>query len=134
MTAQDPNPVRVPPAWGGPLAEQDYSMLSGSWITRELADQAMLRRVDAHVGPPFICFPLLAATTRAALGKADFALHLSGENGAFKTELAALFQRHFGAAMDRLHLPGAWSSTANALEMAAFQAKDTLRVVDDFAP
>jgi hypothetical protein len=48
--------------------------------------------------------------------------------------VAALHQRHFGAAMDRLHLPGAWSSTANALEMVAFHAKDTLLVVDDFAP
>src|SRR5260370_42080221 len=36
--------------------------------------------------------------------------------------------------MTRLHLPGAWSSTGNALEALAFQAKDTLFVIDDFAP
>jgi hypothetical protein len=88
----------------------------------------------ARLGPASISFPLLAATIRAALGEADFALHLAGETGAFKSEVAALYQRHFGAAMDRLHLPGAWSSTANALEVLAFQAKDTLLVVDDFAP
>lgn len=35
--------------------------------------------------------------------------------------------------MDARHLIG-WSSTANALEMIAFQAKDALLVVDDFAP
>jgi hypothetical protein len=88
----------------------------------------------ARLGPASICFPLLAATCRAVFGDADFALHLAGETGAFKSELAALYQRHFGAAMDRLHLPGAWSSTANALETVAFQAKDILLVVDDFAP
>jgi hypothetical protein len=88
----------------------------------------------ARLGPAPICFPLLAATCRAVFGDADFALHLAGETGTFKSELAALYQRHFGAAMDRLHLPGAWSSTANALEAVAFHAKDTIFVVDDFAP
>jgi hypothetical protein len=48
--------------------------------------------------------------------------------------LAPLAQRHFGAEMDRLHLPGAWSSTGNALEVMAFSAKDALFVIDDFAP
>jgi hypothetical protein len=48
--------------------------------------------------------------------------------------LAALYQQHFGAAMDRLHLPGSWSSTGNALEALAFHAKDALFVIDDFAP
>jgi len=61
-----------------------------------------------------ISFPLLAATYRAVLGDTDFALHLTGETGAFKSELAALHQQHFGAEMTRLNLPGAWSSTANA--------------------
>lgn len=36
--------------------------------------------------------------------------------------------------MNRLHLPGSWSSTGNALEAMAFQAKDTIFVIDDFAP
>jgi hypothetical protein len=36
--------------------------------------------------------------------------------------------------MDARHLPGSWSSTANALEGLAFAAKDALLVVDDFAP
>ena len=77
---------------------------------------------------------MLAATYRAVLGEADFAVHLAGETGAFKSEVAALYQQHFGAGMDRLHLPGAWSSTANALEILAFHAKDALLVIDDFAP
>src|SRR5205807_451402 len=41
---------------------------------------------------------------------------------------------HFGTTMTRLNLPGAWSSTGNALEALAFHAKDVLLVIDDFAP
>jgi len=36
--------------------------------------------------------------------------------------------------MDASHLPGNFSSTANALEVLAHAAKDTLLVVDDFVP
>lgn len=96
------------------------------------AVKASLRLLE--LGPPTISFPLLAATFRAVFGEADFALHLSGETGAFKSEVAALHQQHFGAGMTRLHLPGAWSSTANALEIRAFHSKDVLFVIDDFAP
>jgi hypothetical protein len=96
------------------------------------AVKASLRLVE--LGPPLISFPLMAATCRAVFGDADFALHLAGETGAFKSEVAALHQQHFGAAMNRLHLPGSWSSTGNALEALAFHAKDALFVIDDFAP
>ncbi len=96
------------------------------------AVRSSLRLVD--LGPPGVTFPLLAATCRSVLGDADFALHLAGETGAFKSELAALFQQHFGAEMNRVHLPAAWSSTGNALEALAFHAKDALLVIDDFAP
>ena len=51
-----------------------------------------------------------------------------------KTELAALVQQHYGAAMDSRGLPGSWSSTGNLLEAIAFAAKDAVLVVDDFAP
>lgn len=96
------------------------------------AVRASLRLLD--LAPPTISFPLFAGTFRAVLGGADFGLHLAGETGAFKSELAALHQQHFGAGMDRRHLPGAWSSTGNALEVLAFVAKDMLLVIDDFAP
>jgi hypothetical protein len=86
------------------------------------------------LGPPGISFPLLATVYRALFGDADFAVHLSGETGAFKSELAALHQQHFGAGMDRTNLPGSWASTGNALEALAFHAKDSLLVIDDFAP
>src|SRR5439155_20019622 len=32
------------------------------------------------------------------------------------------------------HLPASWRSTANAIEALAFAAKDSILVVDDFAP
>ncbi len=39
-----------PPSWGRPLTEEDYAPLAVSWIDREMADRAMLRRVDAQEG------------------------------------------------------------------------------------
>jgi len=87
-----------------------------------------------RLGPDRLTFPLLAAIYRATLGDTDFALHLSGPTGCFKSEVAALAQQHFGAALDARHLPAGWTSTANALEGLAFTAKDALLVIDDFAP
>jgi hypothetical protein len=86
------------------------------------------------MGPDHLTVPLLAATYRAALGETDFALHVAGRTGTFKSEAAALMQQHFGPGMDARHLPANWSSTGNALEGLAFAAKDTLLVVDDFCP
>jgi hypothetical protein len=88
----------------------------------------------AGVAPDPVMFPLLAAAYRAVLGAVDFALHLAGPTGAGKSELGALIQAHFGAGLDARHLPGSWSSTANALELLAFSAKDAVLVIDDFAP
>jgi hypothetical protein len=61
-------------------------------------------------------------------------IYLVGPSGAFKTELAALCQQHFGTRFNARSLPGNWHSTANATEGLAFAAKDMLIVVDDFAP
>jgi len=79
-------------------------------------------------------FPVTGCVLPAVIGGADFAIHVAGETGSFKSELAALHQQHFGAGMDRVHLPGAWSSTGNSIEALAFHAKDALLVIDDFAP
>jgi hypothetical protein len=86
------------------------------------------------VAPDTVTVPLLAAVFRAVLGGCDFSIHLSGPSGAGKSELTALVQSFFGASFDARHLPGSWSSTANALEGLAFAAKDAVVVVDDFAP
>ena len=114
----------------GPLSRYRLALAgSGALVA---AVQASLRLTE--LSPPASSFPLLAATCRAVFGDADFALHIAGETGTFKSEVAALLQQHFGAGMDRLHLPGSWSSTGNALETLAFQAKDSIFVIDDFAP
>jgi hypothetical protein len=115
----------------GAICRYDLASSAGSDALVS-ALKASLRLVE--LGPPSISFPLLAATCRAVFGEADFALHLAGGTGAFKSEVAALHQQHFGASMNRPHLPGAWSSTGNALEALAFHAKDALFVIDDFAP
>jgi hypothetical protein len=96
------------------------------------AVRASLALID--LAPPTVSFPLLAATYRAVFGNTDFAIHLAGETGAFKSELAALHQQHFGPGMNRQNLPGSWTSTGNAVEVLTFYTKDALFVIDDFAP
>jgi len=99
------------------------------------AVRASLRLLE--LGPDTITAPVLGAVYRAPLAEAapvDFALHLTGPTGAFKTELAALAQAHFGAAFHGRRLPASWADTANMLEKKAFLAKDAMLVVDDFAP
>ena len=93
---------------------------------------ASLRILD--LAPDVTTAPLYAAIWRAALGECDFSLHLSGPTGQGKSELAALIQQHYGAEMHARALPSNWASTGNALEALAFQAKDAVFVVDDFAP
>jgi hypothetical protein len=87
-----------------------------------------------ELAPARITGPLLAAPFTAPLLDCDFAIHLAGPTGVFKTELAALVQQFFGPGLDARHLPASWASTANALEDLAFRAKDVVLVVDDFAP
>ena len=84
--------------------------------------------------PDALAFSLLSAVYRSVLGTCDFSLHLAGPSGAFKSELAALAQQHFGAGLDARHLPASWTATDNALEGLAFAVKDAVMVVDDFAP
>ena len=50
ITASEPVLDRMPPSWGGPLNGNDYATLAASWITQEIANEAMLRRVDAQEG------------------------------------------------------------------------------------
>ncbi len=96
------------------------------------AVNAVIRMLS--VAPERITFALIAAIARAVIGNVDFAVHLEGESGTFKSELAALAQQFFGADMTARHLPGAWSGTANSLELLAYAAKDSVFVVDDFVP
>ena len=103
----------------------------------ELAGAVRASLALLNLGPDTITAPVLGAVYRAPLAEpslVDFALHLTGPTGAFKTELAALAQAHFGAAFHGRRLPASWADTANMLEKKAFLAKDAVLVVDDFAP
>jgi hypothetical protein len=97
----------------------------------EAAVQASIRLLG--VGDRSITVPLLSATYLAVLGESDFTVHLAGPTGEGKTELASLSQQHFGAGLDARHLLS-WESTENAIEAQAFALKDTILVLDDFAP
>jgi hypothetical protein len=102
---------------------------SGEALTRAL--EASLGMLDLLPDP--ISVPIYCAIWRAVVGACDFTVHLAGRTGEGKSEFAALAQQHFGPKLDARHLPGSWTSTANALEALAFSAKDALLVVDDFA-
>src|SRR4029077_7261616 len=86
------------------------------------------------LAPDHITVPLVAAIYRAPFGNTDFSLFLAGKTGVFKTAIAAVAQQHFGVGLDAAHLPGHFASTANALESLAFEGKDALLAIDDYAP
>lgn len=86
------------------------------------------------LAPKHVAWPMWAATYAPLFGAVDFATHLTGRSGTFKSELISLFQSHYGPKMDARHLPGSWSSTANALECQAYFAANAPFVVDDFVP
>lgn len=96
------------------------------------AIRASLRLLD--LGPGHVMTPGYCAIWRSVLGHGDMTVFTVGPSGTFKSELSALRLQHFGAGLDRLHLPAGWSSTATALELLTFAAKDALIVIDDFAP
>lgn len=96
------------------------------------AINALIR--TAYLGPLKICAALLASSIRATFGGSDYALHITGRSGTFKSEIASIYQSAFGPESTARNLPGSWSSTANALEALAFYAKDAIMVIDDFIP
>jgi hypothetical protein len=89
------------------------------------------------LAPSIITVPLLGSVYRSllcAIVPADTSPYMVGPTGVFKSELAASAMQHFGTGFNRLHLPANWSATANYLEKVAFDFKDVLLFVDDFAP
>lgn len=107
-----------------------YDLTSGTDPKAGVAAAAKLLTVTR----PEVTWPLLAATLAPMFGACDFAVHVSGRTGTFKSELMSLYQSMYGPTMDARHLPGSWSSTPNALEAQAFLAKDSAFVIDDFVP
>jgi hypothetical protein len=87
-----------------------------------------------NLAPWRITVPIYAAIWRSVLAASDFSLHLTGPTGSFKSCVSALAMQHFGAGFDYQHLPGSWTSTANANAHLQFVLKDSLYVIDDFVP
>jgi hypothetical protein len=96
------------------------------------AVRASLRFLD--LAPHSLTVPMFAAIWRAVLGGSDSSLHAVGPTGTFKTSVAALAMQHLGAGFDSRHVPGSWSSTANANAAMQFTLKDALFLIDDFVP
>jgi len=86
------------------------------------------------LAPDSVMLPLFAAAGRAPLGACDFSLFLSGQSGQKKSAIAALIQQSYGANFNARNFPENWFSTANALELSTFQAKDAIMVIDEYKP
>ena len=88
----------------------------------------------AELAPDSITMPLYASIWRAPLGAVDYSVHITGQTGRGKSELAALCQQHYGRDMHAKALPASWESTDNSLEQILSSAKDTLLTIDEFKP
>jgi len=107
-----------------------YALPDPAPAAEDFADSVRL----LNLGPKQVTWVLLLATIRASIGDNNFAVHLAGRTGTFKSEIASLFQSFYGPDMNANHLPCSWNSTANALEALCFRTKDALVVIDDFVP
>ncbi|HUY08377.1 MAG TPA: DUF3854 domain-containing protein [Candidatus Dormibacteraeota bacterium] len=97
------------------------------------AVRASLALLD--LGPDKLMVPVLGAVYRSVLGPADFAVHIFGPSGAFKTEGAKLALAHQCECKNSHDLSVIqWSSTGNSLEGLLHHGKDALVVVDDLLP
>lgn len=83
---------------------------------------------------PSVSWPAWCGCYVPVFGATDFAMHITGRSGTFKSEYTSLIQSHYGSEMDARHLPGSWSSTPNALECQAYYARNAVFTVDDFVP
>jgi hypothetical protein len=100
------------------------------------AMRVSLDLIRAGLAPAKVMMPVFGAIYRAPTASAlpiDVSLWVEGATGSLKSTITALALAHYGA-FDRLHLPGAWTSTVNQLERRAFLLKDMPFVVDDYAP
>ena len=101
----------------------------------ELAEAIRASLAILEIAPEQVTVPVLAAAYRAPVPlPADCSVWLHGQSGTYKTSVTALAQQHFGAEMCEGALPGNWTSTANNLEMQAFQLDGAVFTVDDFSP
>lgn len=93
-----------------------------------------------NITAPSITVPMWAAMYLAPLSPflmIDFGLWIHGKTGSMKSSYIATALAHFGGWQGKdakTFLPSNFQSTANAILLNAFQAKDVPLVIDDFAP
>jgi hypothetical protein len=109
-----------------------YDLSDGAKVKPAEAIRATLQLLELTT--PEVVWPLIGCTLAPLFGPVDFACHVTGRTGTFKSELMSLFQSHYGPGMDSRHLPGSWSSTVNAIEALAYLAANAPFVLDDFVP
>jgi len=100
-------------------------------ITSLVLDLLEICPSKKHVGAA-----LLATVARAPLGECsptDFALFVHGLTGSMKSAITAIPLAFFGDFNAR-RFPANFSDTDNDMESKAFQAKDSVFVIDDFKP
>ncbi|MGO9060075.1 MAG: hypothetical protein ACLQU2_22240, partial [Candidatus Binataceae bacterium] len=100
---------------------------------KQLAAAAQAWRRLIKLGPARIMAPLVCLPWSAIVATADLTVHLAGKSGGFKTEVATLIQRCFGSGFNSRTCIS-WESTAGALEVILFTAKDVVLLIDDYAP
>jgi hypothetical protein len=117
------------------LSRYELRLPTNSTQRNEAIKAALLTR---NCAPPAITYPPLATTLRAPLGPASHVLFLMGPTGTLKTGLAGVMQQFFGLSMGwnglSYFMPLNFSSTANSIAESLFLVKDSLVIVDDFAP
>jgi len=108
--------------------------LAGDELKQAVDDALLLMTVCPN--KPHIGAVLLAAVGRAPLGEChptDFVLFIHGVTGSKKSALTAIPLGFYGD-FDARRFPANFSDTDNDIESKAFQAKDSIFVVDDFKP
>lgn len=102
-------------------------------VTLRRAIRASLKMVDERFGPRDATYPVYCLIWRSVIERSRFTVHIAGETGAFKSELATLGQRHFGVEMTADNLPMYWNNaTAIGVGEIQFLIKDAMAVVDEF--
>ena len=94
-----------------------------------------------ELGPPWVMYPLYALVwltplcepLRQAGIEPSHVTYLWGTTGSFKSTLIALMLSHYGS-FEPKGLPANFRDSPKSIEEMAFQAKDTLLVVDDLYP
>jgi hypothetical protein len=109
---------------------------NGDLETLREAIRASMALLQAAPAVPKLGYAVLACVYRAPTHTAaliDLTLFLLGRTGAFKSELAAAMQAHFGDFSARDFCSN-WQDTVTDIEMKASHAQDAIFVIDDFKP